>query len=747
MYESPSSLQDVCLDYICDNIDALCEVQTNLDDGQAVMSFRSDDIFFHSNLSDLLLDYLCSKNKLTDQTMTLFDAQVTSLRHVRIKDAPLTSKGLRVLKPHKIIEMEATGVKDMTVNDIIGCLGEWTLHNLRILNVSNSTFLNAHKFCVVISLAQLSNLHSLNVSNTEFNKHGLDIIAQDLTSLESIDISNTLINDLSPLRKCKGRLKSLTMYNLRAATTEDIVSILCDMALLRHLDVSDDFSVQPFVNLHPAKFPIQELLQRNKSLPFLQSLDISGKDGVTEPLLKDYLMAHPNIRFLGLALTKACELPLFADEEMQERKSSIKVTGEASEEQLTESLKRYPNRNMYVQQTLYHLFSLTHGFVEPRIDIIKLIIPVMKIHPRELGVQMAATACIYNLTKGEMGQKIHPSWLAKIVDLTLDAMENFPNHQQLQKNALLTLCSDRILQDVSFNRFRCAQLVMDSLCSFNDHSMNRMSVAIVSILAAKIPTEQTSKLGARSMYMKKLLMIVKEKMEAKAADITMKFTLSALWNLTDESPCTCQMFLNEGGLDLFLTVIETYKELSSDIRIQVETKVLGLINNLAEVKMLRNALMRDDVLQMVHDLLQSEHIDVSYFAAGIVSHLSIDGPDSWTVTSIPRSQMMETLKKSVMNWEQPQAEMVAYRSFSPFFPLLSHFDVPQVQLWAVWAIQHVCTKNSSRYCPMLVSEKGTEMMNYLVKNCESDSDVVRLAQSVLDLVEKEAINSEEKSSQ
>ena len=53
----------------------------------------------------------------------------------------------------------------------------------------------------------------------------------------------------------------------------------------------------------------------------------------------------------------------------------------------------------------------------------------------------------------------------------------------------------------------------------------------------------------------------------------------------------------------------------------------------------------------------------------------------------------------------------------------------------------------SRYCPMLVSEKGTEMMNYLVKNCESDSDVVRLAQSVLDLVEKEAINSEEKSSQ
>lgn len=45
---------------------------------------------------------------------------------------------------------------------------------------------------------------------------------------------------------------------------------------------------------------------------------------------------------------------------------------------------------------------------------------------------MAATACLYNLSKGEMGQKIHPLWLAKLVDLTLDAMQNFPNHQQVR---------------------------------------------------------------------------------------------------------------------------------------------------------------------------------------------------------------------------------------------------------------------------------------------------------------------------
>ena len=80
--------------------------------------------------------------------------------------------------------------------------------------------------------------------------------------------------------------------------------------------------------------------------------------------------------------------------------------------------------------------------------LIQVILPAMRAHPKDLGVQMAATACLYNLSKGDLGSKIHPSWLGRIVALTMDAMLHFPNHQQLQKNALLTLCSDRILQDV-----------------------------------------------------------------------------------------------------------------------------------------------------------------------------------------------------------------------------------------------------------------------------------------------------------
>ena len=78
---------------------------------------------------------------------------------------------------------------------------------------------------------------------------------------------------------------------------------------------------------------------------------------------------------------------------------------------------------------------------------------------------MAATACLFNLSKAELGTKIHPKILKEIVRselrlsipsirimiinlADLDAMETFPQHQQLQKNVLLTICSDRILQEV-----------------------------------------------------------------------------------------------------------------------------------------------------------------------------------------------------------------------------------------------------------------------------------------------------------
>ena len=78
---------------------------------------------------------------------------------MRLKDASkLTVKGLKTLRGHKIVELEALGLTKATVTDLVSCLGEWSLHNLRLLNVSNSTFMDSQKFCVVVALSKLKSL-------------------------------------------------------------------------------------------------------------------------------------------------------------------------------------------------------------------------------------------------------------------------------------------------------------------------------------------------------------------------------------------------------------------------------------------------------------------------------------------------------------------------------------------------------------------------------------------------------------
>lgn len=59
--------------------------------------------------------------------------------------------------------------------------------------------------------------------------------------------------------------------------------------------------------------------------------------------------------------------------------------------------------------------------------------------------------------------------------------------------------------------------------------------------------------------LQQLLHIVRQKATQGMVDATLKFTLSALWNLTDESPTTCRHFIENQGLDLFIKVLEVQR--------------------------------------------------------------------------------------------------------------------------------------------------------------------------------------------
>ena len=83
------------------------------------------------------------------------------------------------------------------MDNVISWIFSDTVEELKVLNVSNSTFVDANKHAIVVGISKLKNLSSLNVSGTEFNKTNLDMVIDDLPYLENLDISNTKVKDIS----------------------------------------------------------------------------------------------------------------------------------------------------------------------------------------------------------------------------------------------------------------------------------------------------------------------------------------------------------------------------------------------------------------------------------------------------------------------------------------------------------------------------------------------------------------------
>ena len=194
--------------------------------------------------------------------------------------------------------------------------------------------------------------------------------------------------------------------------------------------------------------------------------------------------------------------------------------------------------------------------------MISIIVDILHSYLSSVNIVLVSTACLYIFTQtfNSKEQQLHPAVLAKVVKINMKAMDNYSKNQPVMKNILLTLCSDRILQEIMFDRMRCMQLVMDSLITFQDITLNRLALAVCSILAAKIPTQQTTIIGQQKLYMKRMLEFIDQQRfnnnDRDNRDILFKLALSALWNFTDESPKTCEAFIENQGLKMYIEALK-----------------------------------------------------------------------------------------------------------------------------------------------------------------------------------------------
>ncbi|XP_036941028.1 protein zyg-11 homolog isoform X2 [Acanthopagrus latus] len=727
--EGPEALSDLCLTQVCCSLDALCSRRA---DGSMCLSWAP---VFPQEMADQLLRKMGTKGILSDTTVGIFrNCKELRLRRASIRFCSVSAEAFRLaLCPHRLQELDASWVSGgLTGADIVSGLASnlecrSSLQRLSISGLHLDWESLMEDGGTRVGFSSLQGLRTLNLANTDLTDAALEDICS-LPQLESLDISCSAVSKLTALLDCKSTLKSLIAHRLRQLDMSParLFFVFSQLHALRHLDFSDDHITVDDSDGRDGDETVRQLLEGSPQvLPSLVSLDISGRKRISEAAVRAFVEARAGLVFMGLLATGASSSDVLTSQK------TLKVTGEANENQVCEALRRYRDRECFIREALIHLYNLITDTDKPRPDMLKLVLSGMQSHPTSLHVHLVATACVFHLTTQDLAEAMPVSLLSSTVTQLLYAMKTFPNHQQVQKNCLLALCSDYILQDVPFDKYLAAMLVINWLSSHEEPTLQRMAVAVISILVAKLSTEETAQLG-EDVHIMKLLALVQQKAMVGVVDSTLKFALSALWNLTDEMPSAARNFIECQGLELYEEVLESYYGEPS-----VQQKLLGLLNNIAEVEALQANLLEEDLLEHILSLLQDAQVEVGvrYFAGGILAQLA-SRPEAWTLGDELLSTILKQLHASIMTWTHLEREMVSYRSFHPFYPLLQTGQPSGVQLWAVWAIHLVCSQNTSHYSSMLEREGMTELLKALAAHPDTHGDIKGLSDSILRMVEQ-----------
>lgn len=298
---SPASLEEICLGFICANIEDLCHKDVK-DVQDSEVSFKKlsfiSPLFLPEQLADNIVRCLSVNGKLTDRTASLFvDPRSCRIRKFFLRKCQLSFTMLKLLLgKHKVVKLDLSGTNTFSSSVLFQLLNGMS-STVRELNLSRTSFVLDFS-----SMKPLNCLTHLDVSHcTPINDHLMSVTAENVDCLQHINISNTAIRHVSSFGKLRGQLKTLIAFNTPVAWTEP--AEFKDFTSLQKLDISRTFGNDLFQDWTSESLKYDKMLTDQCMMPDLVYLDVSGITTVTAGALESFLCSHPKLQFLGLCLT------------------------------------------------------------------------------------------------------------------------------------------------------------------------------------------------------------------------------------------------------------------------------------------------------------------------------------------------------------------------------------------------------------------------------------------------------------
>ncbi|XP_060106949.1 protein zer-1 homolog [Heteronotia binoei] len=747
--DSPESLMTLCTDYCLHNLEGtLCYLLDN-------ETLRlHPDIFLPSEICDRLVNEyveLVNSDSIFEHNESFFtlfsDPRSTRLARIHLREDIVQDQDLEAIRKQDLVELFLTNCEKLTAKSLQTLTSfSSTLISLSLFGCSN-IFLeeenpggceddfNPSRQVLVkdFTFEGFSRLRFLNLGRiTEGVK--VETLIRPLASLTALDLSHIQLNDILFLTQWKDSLASLVLYNMDLC--EEHIQAIAQLRKLRHLDISRD----RLSSYYKFKLTRKVLNLFVENLVNLTSLDISGhtmlenctissleeKAGQTstnpeKSSIAPFRNLKRPLQFLGLFETSLCRLSYIP---------AYKVTGDKNEDQVLNAIEAYTeHRQEITSRAINLLFDIARiERCTQLLRALKLVITALKCHKYDKNIQVTGSAALFYLTNSEYRMEQSIKLRRQVIQVVLNGMESY-QEVTVQRNCCLTLCNFSIPEELEFQYRRVNELLLNILNpTRQDESIQRIAVHLCNALVCQVDNDHKEAVGKMGFVMT-MLKLIQKKLVDKMCDQVMEFSWSALWNITDETPDNCEMFLNYSGMKLFLECLKEFPN-----KQELHRNMLGLLGNVAEVQELRPQLMTSQFISVFSNLLDSEAdgIEVSYNACGVLSHIMFDGPDAWVIAEPRREEVVDRMWAAIQRWDVNSRRNINYRSFEPILRLIPQGISPVSQHWATWALYNLVSVYPDKYCPLLIKEGGLLLLRDMIKMASARPETKEMGRKVIE---------------
>ena len=307
-------------------------------------------------------------------------------------------------------------------------------------------------------------------------------------------------------------------------------------------------------------------------------------------------------------------------------------------------MQTYMNdRQPFLIDALNHLFELYRDeLIGDTLLGGHLVMSVMERHTDNARIQISGSASLFYVLKHwkEDNSQLPSFYLRRLIEAVLVGLEQYVDESAMRRNCVLILCRLNLPDDVLFMSDRLIRLLLKIFQDYvvarrsdpsgdrQEQFVMRTAMHLLNILACSVHGNDKSAVGRLAIPV--AMQIIRCKCELDEPDDILEVTWSFLWNITDETPANCRLFLDaHDGLSAFLNCMQFKKA-------EIIRNMMGLLGNVAEVPALRSRLCRDEFVATFRTLLfnGNDGIEIAYNSAGVLVHLMSDGEAAWRASRI-----------------------------------------------------------------------------------------------------------------